>query len=207
MSAVTPCHVPQTVTSDVPSTLTCYTRSVYSDTDGNLLLRVDGTQELDNVVVSSQKIDGTTTYDCEVCHKFQGDSKAMRQHVAGHDQQSADDWFGRYKVLKPEFPCMLCGIRNSHGVNPGKVPTTMDGRFMWFETKHSQPAHYCKLVQETKPYGSWVSANKCRWKSANWKDSKPPESSSNVAVRCPGCKEVFWKRYLYKHISTTTPVS
>jgi len=24
MSAVTPCHVPQTVTSDVPSTLTCY---------------------------------------------------------------------------------------------------------------------------------------------------------------------------------------
>jgi len=24
-SAVTPCHVPQTVTSDVPSTLTCYT--------------------------------------------------------------------------------------------------------------------------------------------------------------------------------------
>jgi len=25
MSAVTPCHVPQTVTSDVPSTLTCYT--------------------------------------------------------------------------------------------------------------------------------------------------------------------------------------
>ena len=25
ISAVTPCHVPQTVTSDVPSTLTCYT--------------------------------------------------------------------------------------------------------------------------------------------------------------------------------------
>jgi len=26
MSAVTPCHVPQTLTSDVPSTLTCYKR-------------------------------------------------------------------------------------------------------------------------------------------------------------------------------------
>jgi len=41
-----------------------------------------------------------------------------------HDLQSADDWFGRYKVLKPEFQvlCMLCGIRNSHGVNPGKDP-------------------------------------------------------------------------------------
>mmetsp|Transcript_10637 Transcript_10637/g.16851 ORF Transcript_10637/g.16851 Transcript_10637/m.16851 type:complete len:215 (+) Transcript_10637:3-647(+) len=157
-------------------------------------------QELDKVVVSSQKIDGTTTYECEVCHKFQGDSKAMRQHMVGHDLQSEDDWFEHYKVLKPEFPCGLCGIRNSHGVNPGKDPSTINGCFMWFEAKNSQPTHYCKLVQETKPYGSWVSANKCSWKSANWKDSKPPEPSSNVAVRCPGCKEVFWKRYLYKHI-------
>ena len=41
-------------------------RSVYSDTDGKLLLRVDSTQELDKVVVSSQKIDRTTTYECEV---------------------------------------------------------------------------------------------------------------------------------------------
>ena len=56
------------------------------------------------------------------CHKFQGDSKAMRQHMAGHDVQSQDDWFERYKVLKPEFPCIqgrtqipwmgvLCGLR------------------------------------------------------------------------------------------------
>jgi len=112
-------------------------RSVYSDTDGKLLLQVDGTQELDKVVVSSQKSDGTTTYECEVCHKFQGDSKAIRQHMAGHDLQSADDWFGPYKVFKPEFPCMLYGIRNSHGVNPGNDPSTMDGCFKWFETKHS----------------------------------------------------------------------
>jgi len=64
---------------------------VYSDTDGKLLLLVDGTQILDKVVVSSQKIDGTTTYECEVCHKFQGDSKAMRQHMAGHYLQSSDE--------------------------------------------------------------------------------------------------------------------
>ena len=94
-------------------------------------------------------------------------------------------------MLKPEFPSMLFGIQNSHGVNPGKDPSTMDGCFKRFETKHSQPTHYGKLVQETKPYGSWVSANKCRWKSANWKDSKPPEPSSNVAVRCPGVKWCF----------------
>jgi len=56
-------------------------------------------------------------------------------------------------------------------------------------------SHCCKLVHETKP------ANKSRWKSANWKDSKPPVPSSNVAIWCPGCKEVFWKRYLYKYIS------
>jgi len=187
-------------------------RSVYSDTDGKLLLRVEGTQQLDKVVVSSQKIDCTTTYECEVCHKFQGDSKAMRQHMAGHDLQSADDWFARWQVLKPEFPCLLCRIRNSHCVNPGKDPNTMDGWFMWFETKNSQSTHYCKLVQEMKPYGSWASANKCRWKSANWKDSKPPEPSSNVAAgpygvlsvkRCFGngiCTNTFPK-------ATVTPIS
>jgi len=42
-------------------------RSVYSDTDVKLLLRVDGTQELDKVVVSSQKNDGTTTHEYNTC--------------------------------------------------------------------------------------------------------------------------------------------
>jgi len=121
--------------------------------------------------------------------------------MAGHDLQSADDLFGHYKVHTPEFPCMLCGIRDLHGVNPGKNPNTMDGCYMWFETKTSRPTHYCKLVQETKPYGSVASANKNRWKSTVWKESKLSEPSSNVTIWCPGCKEVFWKRYLYKHIS------
>ena len=85
--------------------------------------------------------------------------------------------------------------------NPGKDPNTMDGCYMWLETKTSQPSHYCKLVQETKPYGSLASVNKSRWMSANWKESKPPEPSSNVAIQCSGCKELFWKRYLHKHIS------
>jgi len=101
------------------------------------------------------------------------------------------------QVLKPEFPYMLCGIRNSHGVNPGKEPNTMYGCHMWFETKNLQSTNYYKLVQEMKSYGSWASANKSRWKSAKWKDSKPPEPSSNVAIWCP----VFWKRYLNKQIS------
>ena len=97
----------------------------------------------------------------------------------------------------------MCGIRDSHGVNPGKDPNTMDGCYMWCETNTSQPTHYCKLVQEKQPYGSLASANKGRWKSRGWKESQLPEPSSNVAIRCPspGCKEVSWKRYLYKHIS------
>jgi len=50
-------------------------RSVYSDTDGKLLLRTDGTQQLDKVVVSSPKIGGTTTYESKVCLEgFQGDA-------------------------------------------------------------------------------------------------------------------------------------
>ena len=144
-------------------------RSVYSDTDGKLLLRVDSTQELDKVVVSSQKIDGTTTYECRVCHRFQGDSKVMRQHMAGlgHDLQSADDWFGPINcsnlssnVCCAAFETRMVSIQERIQLHP----STMDGCFMWFETKHSQPTHYCKLVQETKPYGSWVSVKKCRWK-------------------------------------------
>ena len=35
------------------------------------------------------------------------DSKAMRQHMAGHDLQSADDWFGRYKVLMSSHVCCV----------------------------------------------------------------------------------------------------
>ena len=57
----------------------------------------------------------------------------------------------------------VCSIQNSHGFNPGKDPRTMDGCFMWFDghlAKNSQPIYYCKLVQETKTYGSWLSANK-----------------------------------------------
>jgi len=79
----------------------------------------------------------------------------------------------------------------------------MDGCYMWFETKTSRPTHYCKLVQDTKPCGYLASANKSRWKSRGWKKSLLPEPSCNVMIRClsPGCKEVFWKRYLYKHIS------
>jgi len=142
--------------------------------------------------------------------------------MAGHDLESADDWFGHYKVLKPEFPCMLCGIRNSHGVNPGKDPSTMDGCFMWFETKHSQPTLYSKLVQETKPYGSWVSANRCRWKFVNWKDSKPPVPvqmwpySVLGVKRCFGngiCTSTFpktthisWWPLLFSHVSQCTHI-
>jgi len=79
----------------------------------------------------------------------------------------------------------------------------MDGCYMWFETKTSRPTHYCKLVQDTKPCGYLASANKSRWKSRGWKKSQLPEPTCNVMIRClsPGCKEVFWKRYLYKHIS------
>jgi len=55
-----------------------------------------------------------------------------------------------------------------------------------------------KISDAQEPVGSCS-----RWKSAKWKDSKPPEPTSNMAIRCPGCKEVSWQRYydLYKHIS------
>ena len=133
---------------------------------------------------------------CVTSFGFQGDATTY-----GGTWPTKCGWLVWTLQSAHEFPCMLRIIRNSHGVNPGKDPSTIDECFMWFETKHSQPTHYCKLVQETKPYGSWVSTNKYRWKSANWKYSKPLEPSSNVAVQCPGCKEVFWKRHLYKHIS------
>jgi len=138
-----------------------------------------------------------------VCHKFQGDSlaKAIRQHIARHILQSEDDWLRRYNVLKPEFPCMLCGIRDLHGIDLGRDTNAIDLCYMWFESWTSQPTLYCILFQEMKPYGFLASANKSRLKSVRWKDSKSAEPSSNVPIQCPGCKKVFWKQYLHKHFS------
>jgi len=131
----------------------------------------------------------------------------MRQHQGGHDLQTKEEWMELHGKMKPDFPCMLCGIRESHGVNPNKNPNDMQGCHMWFSnSKATQADHFCKLVRETRLYGSSGVAGKSRWKSASWtnswKDSKVPEPSSNIPMRCPfpGCNEVFWKQYLRKHI-------
>jgi len=143
-------------------------RFVYKDADNTLLVVVEGTQPLDKAVSSSGQNSVTNSYSCEVCDKFQGDSKSMRQHQAGHDLQNKKEWMDLYEVMKPNLPCMLCGIRESLGVNPVKNPNDMPGCYMLFETKKAtQAQHFCKLVQEKKPYGSsWV-AGKSRWKSGS----------------------------------------
>ena len=142
---------------------------MYKDADNKLLVVVEGMQPLDRAVSSSGQSSVTNSYSCEVCHKFQGDSKSMRQHQAGHDLQTEKEWMDLYEVMKPNFPCMLCGIRELHGVNPNKNPNDMPGCYMWFETKKAtQAQHFCKLIQETKPYGSSGVAGKSRWKSGSW---------------------------------------
>jgi len=143
-----------------------------------------------------------------VCHKFQGDSlaKAIRQHIARHILQSEDDWLRRYNVLKPEFPCMLCGIRDLHGIDLGRDTNAIDLCYMWFESWTSQPTLYCILFQEMKPYGFLASANKSRLKSVRWKDSKSAEPSSNVPIQCPGCKKVFGNNIYINTFPKNTPI-
>ena len=102
-------------------------RFVCKDADNKLLVVVEGTQPLDKAFSSSGQSSVTKSYPCEVCHKFQGESKSMRQHQAGHDLQTKKEWMDLYEVMKPNFPCMLCGIRESHGVSPKKNPTDMPG--------------------------------------------------------------------------------
>jgi hypothetical protein len=116
-------------------------------------LKIDGSPDYPDFLDSlssdgdSVYLNGRTTYPCEMCHKFQEDSKAMRQRIAGHDLQSANNWIQRYKVLKPDFPCILCGIRDSHATNPGKDTSTMPGCYMWLESRGSQPTHDRRLVR------------------------------------------------------------
>ena len=131
----------------------------------------------------------------------------MRQHQAGHDLQTKKELMDLYEVMKPNFSCMLCGIPESHGVNPNKNPNDMSGCYMWFEPKQAtQAQHFCKLVQETRPYGFLGVAGKSRWKSGSWtkhyKDNKVPEPNSNIPIRgpFPVCIEVSWEQYLRKHI-------
>jgi len=127
-------------------------RFVCKDADNKLLVVVEGTQPLDTLVSSSGQSSVTNSYSCEVCHKFQGDNKSMRQHQAGHELQTKQEWMDLYEVMKLNFPCMLCGIRESHG---NKNPNDMPGCYVWFETKKTtQAQHVCNLVQETRPYGS-----------------------------------------------------
>ena len=90
---------------------------------------------------------------------------------------------------------MLCGIRYSHGTNPGKDSRTIPGYCMWFESRGSQPTHYCKMVREMRPYGLLVSANKSRYISRRWKYYITKfECAHTVSY----VKVVFWKRYLHK---------
>jgi len=108
---------------------------VYQDADKKSLVVVEGTQPLGKATSSSGQSSVTNSYSCEVCHKFQGDRKSMRQHQAGHDLQSKKEWMNLYEVMKPNFLCMLCDIRESHGVNPNKNPNDMSGCYVWFENK------------------------------------------------------------------------
>ena len=126
-----------------------------------------------------------------MCHKFQEDSKAMRQRIAGHDLQSANNWFQRYKVLKPDFPCILCGIRDSHATNPGKDTSTMPGCYMWLESRGSQPTHDRRLVRRWNPTGPCYQRTKVDRISREWKDSKPPEPSLMCPYGFLGVKRCF----------------
>ena len=90
-------------------------RFVYEDDDNTLLVVVECTEPLNKVVSSSGQSSVTNSYSCEVCHKFEGDGKSMRQHQAGHDLQTKEEWMELYTVMKSDFPCMLCGVRESHG--------------------------------------------------------------------------------------------
>jgi len=94
---------------------------------------------------------------------------------------------------------MLCGIQwfvSRMVSTPTRIPMP-PGCYMWFKTETATKVqHFCKLVQETKPYGSSGCAGKSREKSGtwtkDWKDNKVPDPSTNISVRCPfHCLEVF----------------
>jgi len=74
-------------------------RFVYKDADNKLLVVVEWMQSLDKVVTSSGQSSLTNSYSCEVCHKFQGDSKSMWQHQAGHVFQTRKEWIDLYEVM------------------------------------------------------------------------------------------------------------
>jgi len=160
-------------------------RSVYLDTDGKLLLRVDGTQQLDNIVESSQQNYGTTTYSCEVCHKFQGDSKAMRQHIARHDLQSADDWFNGTKIWNlSSHEC--CAVFETCMVPIQK------------RTQAPCQDAICDLRAGGRNLHTIA-----RWSRRR---NPTPEPSLNVLVQCHGCKKVFWNGIYTNTFPTIMPI-
>jgi len=81
----------------------------------------------------------------------------------------------------PMYPCMLCGIRDLHGTNPGKDTSTvtMPGCYMWVESRGSQPI--VSWSTRRNPTGPWHQRTKVDGSHEGGKISK----LQNPVQMCP----------------------
>ena len=71
----------------------------------------------------------------------------MREHVGSHILLETDqDWLVKYKVVKPDFPCGLCGVRGAVGQKLADESVDMCVVMTQKPSKTEKPLHYFKRV-------------------------------------------------------------
>jgi hypothetical protein len=136
--------------------------SLYCRSDGEPLFIAEGTESGDGAGTSAGKAptaSSTTTVECELCMRSIN-LKDMRGHMGAHLLEK--EWT-KYKKPKPDFPCMLCGVRTSIGQYMTD-PLSLEGNCCTVSIKKGsggtlKPVHRCKLVGSEYDYSLKAAVN------------------------------------------------
>ena len=155
------------------------------------VIYMDGSATLEE----QQRADRAKTGDsvkCELC-KTEVKKSDMRQHMGQHILLTDDtEWLRKYKTVKPDFPCGLCGKRCAVGQELQddsvdmcfvSVAKARSGK----STAADRPVHKCKLVGELeydlKPAAKVTTTTPC----------------TNRSIMCSICGFGLWTYSLKTH--------
>jgi hypothetical protein len=138
---------------------------VYCRPDGEKLFIVDGTEsgEVDasaahggRTIRAAPAASAAPSVTCPICKQAWG-AKEMRHHMGAHLLE--EDW-SPYNVPKPDFPCMLCGVKDLIGQNMVD-PLGISGCTVSIKKVGStfKPIHQCKLLGSSLDYSLKSAAN------------------------------------------------
>ena len=159
--------------------------AVVRDGAGRAVFVVDGTEADTPSGQAQPSKRATADVKCELCgQSWKADR--MRQHVGAHIL--CEPSWEHHGVVKPEYPCGLCGVRASIGqvmLEPNTVlgcPCGVVGT-----AAHPKPSHQCKLVGDVS-YTLGAAAKS---------STKTP--CTNRPIKCTVCSAAVWSYSMAAH--------